>query len=206
MTTEPSPKRRLSILDHIAHIVRIISVPPLMVSTILTILLLYRPELFPKPSAFWLTQLFLALLPLLAYPLSYALPYLRQRGRNGQRSLAMYLSLLGYFSAVLYGCLANCTESLRIIHLTYLLSVLILLVLNKLIHIRASGHACSISGPILLLSLYVGPVGVVSGILLWALIFWASIRIGRHTKKEYLLGSCVPILAYALSLLIYIAV
>lgn len=203
MINEQNHPHRAKFSDRLAHTVRIVSIPPLMVAAILTVLRFCRPALFPNHSSFWFSQLFLSLLPLLAYPLSYAIPYIRKKGRDGQRSLAMYLSFLGYLSAVLYGCLSRCSVGLRVIHLTYLLSVVLLLVLNKLFRIRASGHACSVSGPILLLFLYVGIVGVVTGIILWSLIFWASIRAKRHTRREYLLGSGIPIVAYVLSALIY---
>lgn len=203
MINEQNHPNRTTFSDRLAHTVRIVSIPPLMVAAILTVLRFCRPALFPDLSSFWFSQLFLALLPLLAYPLSYAVPFVRKKGRDGQRSLAMYLSFFGYLSAVLYGCLKGCAEGLRVIHLTYLLSVLLLLVLNKLLRIRASGHACSVSGPILLLFLYVGIVGVVTGIILWTLIFWASLRTKRHTRREYLLGSGIPIVAYVLSALIY---
>lgn len=177
-----------------------------MVAVILTVLYAVRGALFASLSHLVFSVLFLAVVPGLAYPLSYLIPAIRRKGRSGQRSLAMYLSAVGYLSVVLYGILAQCTEGLRIIHLTYLLSVLLLLVLNKLLHVRASGHACSVSGPILLLCIYVGAVGVAVGILLWMLILWASVRMRHHTPREYLIGSTVPILAYVLSVLFFMAV
>lgn len=202
MMHEPIRTKK-SALDTLAHAVRVISIPPLMVALILSLLWVCRPELFTAVSQFWFSQIFLAFFPVLAYPLSYMIPAVRRKGRDGQRNLSMYLSALGYLSVVVYGILAGCTEGLRIIHLTYLLSVVLLLILNKVIHIRASGHACSVSGPILLLCLYIGAVGAVTGILLWTLIFWASVRIRRHTPKEFLIGSAVPLAAYLFSYLIY---
>lgn len=194
------------VLGRLARIVRVVTVPPLMVAAILTLLWFSRPALFTSLSDLLLSQCFLALFPILAYPLSYAVPAIRRKGRDGQRSLAMYLSAVGYLSAVLCGIFTQCSEELRVIHLTYLLSVVLLLVFNKVIHIRASGHACSVSGPILLLCLYVGAVGVVTGLLLWAVIFWASLRGKHHTPREYLIGSGVPIVAYMLASLVYMAV
>ena len=205
MVAEPA-FRKGSVADRVASFVRIVTVPPLMVAVILTVLYAVRGALFASLSHLVFSVLFLAVVPGLAYPLSYLIPAIRRKGRSGQRSLAMYLSAVGYLSVVLYGILAQCTEGLRIIHLTYLLSVLLLLVLNKLLHVRASGHACSVSGPILLLCIYVGAVGVAVGILLWMLILWASVRMRHHTPREYLIGSTVPILAYVLSVLFFMAV
>lgn len=193
-------------LDRLARVIRIVSVPPLMVAAILTLLWFARPELFTSLSQLLFSQCFLALVPILAYPLSYMIPAIRKKGRDGQRSIAMYLSAAGYLSVVLYGLLAHCTEGLRVIHLTYLLSVVLLLVLNKIIRVRASGHACSVSGPILLLCLYVGTAGAVTGVILWSLIFWASLRGKHHTAREYLIGSGVPIVAYLLAASVYMLV
>lgn len=205
MMAEPVFQNK-SAADRVAGAVRIVTVPPLMVAVIFAILYAVRGALFGSAEQLMFSVLFLAGVPGLAYPLSYLIPSIRRKGRSGQRSLAMYLSAAGYFSAVLYGFLAQCTEGLKIIHLTYLFSVLLLLVLNKLLHVRASGHACSVSGPILLLCIYVGAIGVAVGLMLWTLIFWASVRMRHHTPKEYLIGSTVPILAYVLSYLIFMAV
>lgn len=202
MMNEPT-RTRPSFSDSFAHAIRIISIPPLMVAVIFLLLYVRRPELFLSPADFWLSELFLAFVPILAYPVSVLVPSIRAKGRNGQRNLAMYFSAAGYLAVVLYGIFADCTEGLKVIHLTYLLSVVLLLVLNKLVHVRASGHACSVSGPILLLCLYIGAVGSVVGILLWSLIFWASIKTRRHTPKEFLIGSVTPIVAYILSYFLY---
>ena len=208
MLNQVTPEKKLPSVfaRRLARTVRIVTVPPLMVAVILSILLFTSPTLFRTPLDFLLSQCFLALLPLLAYPLSYALPRIRRKGRDGQRSLAMYLSAFGYLLAVVSGLLSDASEGLRVIQLTYLSSVVLLLLLNKVVGVRASGHACSVSGPILLLCLYTTLTGVVVGIALWAVILWASLTGGHHTKKEYLLGSAVPIVAYALSSLLYLLI
>lgn len=205
MLNEPAEMKK-PLLDTVASVIRVVTVPPLMVAVILAVLYLVRGELFLTPSHLVFSEVFLAVIPLLAYPLSYMIPKLRAKGRKGQRSLAMYLSAVGYLGVVIYGIAAGCTEGLRTIQLTYLLSVVLLLVLNKLLHVKASGHACSVSGPILLLCIYVGAVGVAVGLVLWSVIFWASVRMRHHTPKEYLIGSTVPIVAYVLSFLLYMMI
>ena len=205
MTNEPT-RPSLSAVDSVAKAIRIVTVPPLMVAMILTLLYAVHGELFLTAAHFWSSQIFLALVPASAYPLSYLIPSIKKKGRSGQRSLAMYLSAAGYLGVVLYGFLSGCAEGLKVIHMTYLLSVVLLLVLNKLIKVRASGHACSVSGPILLLCIYIGAVGVAVGVLLWTLIFWASIRMHHHTPKEFAIGSAVPIVAYLLSALLFLMI
>ena len=205
MMNEPI-RSKAPVLDTLAQTVRVVTVPPLMVAAILALLSVFHPELFLSPLHFWFSQLFLAVVPGLAYPLSYLIPSIRKKGRSGQRSLAMYLSAAGYLGVVIYGFASGCAEGLKVIHMTYLLSVVLLLVLNKGFKVRASGHACSVSGPILLLCLYVGAVGVVTGLLLWTVIFWASVRMRHHTPREFLLGSVTPIVAYVLSYLLFLLV
>ncbi|MBO5270519.1 MAG: hypothetical protein J6B77_07025 [Clostridia bacterium] len=205
MMNEPT-RSKVPVLDSLARAIRIVTVPPLMVAVILFVLYALHDTMFLSPSHLVFSELFLAVVPLLAYPLSYMIPAIRKKGRNGQRSLAMYLSAVGYLSVVAYGIFAGCAESLRTIQLTYLLSVLLLLFLNKVLRVRASGHACSVSGPILLLCLYVGIGGVIVGLLLYTAIFWASVRMRHHTPKEFLIGSVTPIVAYILSYLFYMIV
>ena len=205
MMNEPV-RPQASLADSLAKAVRVITVPPLMVALILALLYACRGELFLTPAHFWGSQIFLALVPASAYPLSYLIPSIRRKGRSGQRSLAMYLSAAGYLGVVLYGFLSGCAEGLKVIQLTYLLSVVLLLVLNKLLKVRASGHACSVSGPILLLCIYIGAVGVTVGVLLWAVIFWASVRMRHHTPKEFAIGSAVPLVAYLLSALLFLII
>lgn len=193
-------------VDSVAKVIRIVTVPPLMVAVILSLLYAVRGELFLTAAHFGGSQVCLAVIPASAYPLSYLIPSIKKKGRSGQRSLAMYLSAAGYLGVVLYGFLSGCAEGLKIIHMTYLFSVLLLLVLNKLLKVRASGHACSVSGPILLLCIYIGAVGVAVGVLLWSVIFWASVRAHHHTPKEFGIGSAVPIVAYLLSVLLFLVI
>ncbi|MFB0920082.1 MAG: recombinase family protein [Oscillospiraceae bacterium] len=72
----------------------------------------------------------------------------------------------------------------------------------KIIMILASGHACSITGPLILMVYFIGWKCVLPCLALFALIIWASLNLKRHTPKELITGSFSAVIAFAISLLI----
>lgn len=69
------------------------------------------------------------------------------------------------------------------------MSVVALTILNKVCKVRASGHACSCTMPYLLFSYFFGLRAVPVCVALYLAEFWASVRLKRHTVKEFILGS-----------------
>lgn len=69
------------------------------------------------------------------------------------------------------------------------MSVVVLTILNKVCKVRASGHACSCTMPYLLFSYFFGLRAVPVCVALYLAEFWASVRLKRHTVKEFILGS-----------------
>ncbi|MBQ7131145.1 MAG: hypothetical protein IJO29_01100 [Oscillospiraceae bacterium] len=183
----------------LAKSIRVITVPPVMAAMLLVVLRNYVQGAVFKTYDFLFSMIFLAILPFLAYPVSYILPEIRCKGREGQRNLAFVLNAIGYTCAAVYGIIANVSDSLMLIFLTYFLSVIILSVFNKVLNIRASGHACSIFGPLVLLVYFMGIKFAVPCIIVFALICWASVQIGRHTFKELMLGAFSAAVAFVFS-------
>jgi hypothetical protein len=144
----------------------------------------------------------LALIPILAYPLAACIPFLHRKGREGQRNLALVLSALGYTLSWIYGLISACSSKLLLIYTTYFLSVVILLIFNKVIKLRASGHACSITGPIVFACCFLGARAIVTGIILYFIILWASLVSKRHTLKEFTLGTLTCLISFGISCLI----
>lgn len=173
----------------VAKLIRVITVPPVMVGTLIILLSTLRADVFAHMGESLMTLLFLAVIPVMAYPLSAMIPSIRAKGREGQRQLAFLLSAVGYTGGLIYGLAANVSESLMVVFGTYLLSVIVLTFMNRVIKVRASGHACSIAGPIGLICYFLPPVCIVCAIALYAAIFWASVHMGRHTVKEFIWGS-----------------
>lgn len=73
--------------QYVAKIIRIITVPPVMVLLLLTLLFTVRSDIFSGTGPFALSIVFLAGIPILAYPLSILIPSVREKGRDGQRKL-----------------------------------------------------------------------------------------------------------------------
>ena len=185
-----------------AKLIRILSIPPIMAIIMVVSVRLFRPNLFLSPVDFWLGLLFLALVPVLAYPVSWLIPSLRRRGRDGQRKLAFVFAFVGYLCGVLYALIFRRASGLLMLFLIYLFSVLVLALFNKALHIRASGHASSVTGPIGFLCAAIGGWFYLVGIFLFTLILWASVRIKRHTIPEFLIGSLCCVFSALLAWLI----
>ncbi|MBQ9162610.1 MAG: hypothetical protein IJX74_04965 [Clostridia bacterium] len=190
------------ILSKVAKIIRVVSVPPVMVTALIIILALSDCNVFTSVSQSVVSALCLGFFPLLAYPVSYAVPKIREKGRDGQRDLAIYFSAVGYTVAVIYGHIAAVNSELMLIYYGYFISV-ILIALSKLIKVKASGHACSVSGPIVFVAYFLGFGGILSGVVLWGLILFASLYLKRHTLSEFLLGTGVCMVAFTTSWLIF---
>ena len=105
--------------------------------------------------------------------------------------------------AFAYGLIAGVEKDLMIICTAYLLSVIVLLLFNKVLKFRASGHACAVTGPIVILSYYLGIWGLVGGALLYGAILWASLIMKRHTLKEFIFGSLTSTVAFFISVLVF---
>ena len=205
------PRQGKTLPDCLAQAVRVLSVPPVMVAALTLILYQRRTDMFRSPADAIVMFVCLAVFPMLAYPLARLIPALRCRGREAERRLAMLLSAVGYAAACVYGFAAACGRDLMLVFMTYFLSVVGLLICNRLLRFRASGHSCAVTGPILLacrflfepdrlaLSLAV----FLAALLLWAVILWASLHLQRHTVGQLLGGAAVCTAAMAVSLLIF---
>src|SRR5690554_6737245 len=125
-------------INKFAKIIRIISLPPFVVS-ILSIIL-YQSHVFSNITDGLLIILFLGIIPAGAYPLSYIIPNIKAKERSGQRKLAFILSLVGYSLGLIYALVNKLDTNLIFIYLTYFISLVILTFVNKVIKIKASGH------------------------------------------------------------------
>ncbi len=177
------------ILHSIAMAIRVVSIPPVMAAVMVLLMRTFYPAFFVHPADFWLTLLFLALLPVAAYPASYLILKCRDAGRKGQRNLAFGFSLVSYLLGLGYGFLFHRSRGLMMLFLTYFLSILLLCLFNHILHVHASGHATSVTGPTGVIGLRLGGWYILLSVALFALIFWASMQTKRHTVFEFLLGA-----------------
>ena len=73
-------------VNKIHKIIRILTVAPFMAIVTLSLLLIFKAEIYPNIWYYLLSLFFLGFLPLLAYPLQKFIPFFKNEGRNGQRN------------------------------------------------------------------------------------------------------------------------
>ncbi len=183
----------------LAQLIRILSAPSLTAILFMVILKIYAPEAFPSWMEIKISLVFLSVLPMSAYLIWALIPSLRKEGRKSQRKLAFIFSGAGYVGAFIYGALLSGNHDLAMVTTIYLLSVILLIFCNKVLHSKASGHSCGVAGPMIVCVYYFGVVGLVIGGTIYLLVFWASIESRRHTAEEFLEGTFINGLASVLT-------
>lgn len=180
-------------------IMRILTLPPLV--ALLTAALLYLGAGMSR-GEFLAAALFLFLVPLLAYPLWELFPNGEER-RSGQRSYALYCSVAGYAAGFLWSLTGVHSAEVRVLFASYVLSVVVLIVLSKVAGFKVSGHACSSTAPLVLLTWKLGPLIIPLGLAILFAVYYSSLRLKRHTLAQLLAGSSVSLLAAAGSIMLY---
>lgn len=184
--------------DRFAKLIRIVTVPPVLVGALIAILAGCRPGIFRNAGEAWFALFCLDVIPVLAYPLQSVIPGFRGKGREGQRKLAFLLSIAGYALAVSAGLATGASKELQFIYDSYLASVVMLTIVNKLLGIRASGHACSVTGPLLFLTYFFGAPAILPVALIAWGVAWSSLRLKRHTLPELAWGAAISAASFAL--------
>ncbi len=179
-------------MNKIGLAIRKITVPPVFAVMLLLLLYIFHPEYFGGIAALILGIAFLALLPILAYPLQGFIPHFKDKGREGQRTLAMIFSFVGYLLGVITAFAMKLPKEITAVYLVYLSCGILILIFNKLIKLRASGHACGIVGPVLLFVYFGLYIPAVIGAILIIIVYITSVITKRHTPLELVLGSIIP--------------
>ncbi len=185
-----------------AKVIRIIALPPLLVTALTVLLWFTSREIFINGWDAFALAGFLGIFPVLAYPLQPIFPKYRGKGREGQRNLAFVFSAVGYTMGLAYSIIAPVSSEVRVIYIAYFISVAVLTLLNKVFHIKASGHACSITSP----CIFCGYFGIWIAFAVFAVIagmsVWASLYLKRHKWTDIIFGSATCISAVCISALI----
>ncbi len=203
MSKERIRKRRKRAL---AKALRIITVAPIMAFAAFTVMLAVG-GIFNNIYEYLWTILFMTLLPLTAYPLQKVLSPFRDKGRKGQRTLAMIMANVGYILSLIYASVANISDTLLAVFVTYVLSGALILIINKVFRFKASGHACGSAGPVGVLIYFMGrtPAGIVTlvlGIALLAAVLWGTVKTHSHTASQFIVGGIIPIIIFYTLILI----
>ena len=181
-----------------AQIIRIITAPPFMIAALLLVLGLIPIGFYTGITDQCVAWIGLVLLPLLAYPLHFIIPELRKTGREGQRKAAFIFSLVGYVMCFAYS-FYTASEKLKFVFFVYFFTVVLLTVMNKLLHIRASGHAASAISPCVFSGLYAGTWSCLLFGAVFLLSIWSSLYLKRHKPSDITSGVCAFGLALLLS-------
>lgn len=160
-------------------------------------------ESFASNQIFHLAIITLVIIPMLAYPLSFMKKNDPKITRERQRQLAFVMNLIGYFLAFIFGIIMKCSQMFLRIIVSYFFGVVLLTFLNKVCKTRASGHACSCVLPYMYLCYYLKGYIILICILCYAIEFWASCELKRHTVSEFLQGTIVAILAFVFPVLYF---
>lgn len=184
--------------------IRTATIAPVMSALLITLIYCFSPEFIGGPLQYICVLIFLSVFPISAYPLQRFVPYYKHKGREGQRSFAIFMANSGYICGIIFAFSSGATFVIKSLYLTYFLSGLLILIFNKAFKIKASGHACGIAGPVAFL-FYLYGLPALLGLFILTAVFVSSVKMGRHTYSELITGSFLSVSALILSLLILYA-
>lgn len=181
----------------VSKIIRILTVPPILALLVFTYLLICVPGIFLHISDYIMAVSFISMFPSLAYILQIPLKKWFPE-RDGQRTLAMILSVTGYICGLTTSLLLHQSQQLIFIYMTYFLCGLCILISSKVFHFKLSGHAVGSAGPVAILILFRQWV-FLFGIPILICVYLSSYRLKRHTAAQIISGIILPfIVGFAL--------
>ena len=133
--------------------------------------------------------------------------------RHPERPMRFEGAVLTSVVPQITGALAECARhytgrkpvivspEIRTICAGYFFSALFLTLCNRVLHRRASGHACSAAGPLLFLIYYFGWWMLLPSIVIGWLVAWASVALKRHTPTDLLWGALCSAAGFAIAVL-----
>lgn len=173
--------------------IRVLTVPPILITGMLVTLTVCLDNFCSSMTQMILAVLLLGLVPVLAYPMQRLLPS-KGEVREEQRNLAFILTFVGYLTALIFSIMGNYGRQLQYIIISYFISMSLLVFFNKVLHVRASGHACSVTGTLYFLSFFLGAGAIIPCVCIAIAVVWSSLHLKRHTIQEIFWGSavCLP--------------
>ena len=195
--------RNIPIGNKLAKGIRVLTVPPVLITGMLVVLTVSLDNFCSNMMQMTLAILFLGLVPVLAYPIQKLLPS-KGEVREEQRNIAFILTFTGYLTALICSIAGNCGRELRYIIVSYFISMSLLVFFNKVLHVRASGHACSVTGTLYFLSFFLGRAAIIPCLGIAIAVVWSSLHLKRHTIKEIFWGSavCLPCILASVFILV----
>lgn len=183
--------------------VRILTTVPVIATVFFVLMPVFHPTVFSGIPQWIYSVFFIGLMPLLAYPLQRFFPHFKDKGRKGQRLLAMLFSLIGYVLACVFGLIFATATALWVINLQYLFCAVFIAIFDRIFHLKASAHSCGVIGPILLCVYFGLYIAAIVGVPVAALTVVASLKTKRHTPLQLVVGGLVPFFVIAVLTLIF---
>jgi hypothetical protein len=173
----------------------VITVVPIVAFGVVTALYIADKGIF---STYWylFSLLFLSLIPISAYGLKNVFPAYKNSGRSGERKLAFIFGTISFTLGTVFCFIFKAPDVVKTIFLAYMISSILLSISNAVIKLKSSGHACGVSGPLLLIVFFLG-YKLWYVFLLLPVVFWARLKMERHTAKELLWGTLIGLLSTA---------
>lgn len=190
-------------MNNFYRIIRIITVAPILALAMVIVVGINCKEVFPTVWHMVYSLFFIGILPLLSYPLQKYIPGYKNKGREGQRNLAIIFAALGFTLGCILSFVFPTSVGLQVIFTEYFLGSAIILFCNKVCQIRISGHACGALAPVVLFIHFNLYTAAFVGAALAVLIFIASIKTKRHTLSQLIGGGLVPLISIMIISLIY---
>lgn len=185
--------KNMTMGNMLAKGIRVLTVPPILITGMLVTLTVSLDNFCSSVTQMILAVLLLGLVPILAYPIQKLLPS-KGEVREEQRNLAFVLTFAGYLTALIFSVAGGCGRQLQYIIISYFISMSLLVFFNKVLHVRASGHACSVTGTLYFLSFFLGTGAIIPCVCIAIAVVWSSLYLKRHTIQEIFWGSavCLP--------------
>lgn len=173
---------------------------PIMAGLLMLFFFLKMPVSVPnRISGFILSLIFLCVLPLCSLFL-YIPGKLSDREAivHRQRFASFIFMAVSFPLGIIAAYLANSPKIFKAMAFVYTFVTVGLIVFNKFIHFKASGHASGVAGPVTALIFFFGWIALPS-LLLLPLVSWARVSAKGHDRKQIWVGA-------ALSMVITLAV
>ncbi len=184
----------------VAKFISFLTLVPVVALFVINILFQYDSSFFGEGYTWYAVSLLcLVIIPILAYPLKRVLPGYKEGGREEERKLAFITGVFGQVFGFILSLLFNAPKGVRFLFTSYLVAGILLTVSNLKTPYRASGHACGVAGPIAILVHVIGKK-LLMGFLLMPLVFWARLKLKRHSIKELMFGTAVGVCATVIAI------
>ncbi len=179
-------------MNRIDKLIRGITIPPIVAGVM--VLLLYFASHSIDLKDFVIAEICLVFIPFLAYPYGI-IAHGNKDVRETQRNAALILSGVGYAVGFVCTFIFSSSIAMRVLFSAYIISIAGLLFINKVIKFKASGHSCSTTAPIVMLTWQMGTIAVIPGVLLITAVYFSSLKLKRHTLTQLIVGSFISLVA-----------